>query len=245
MLKDRVAVVTGAARGIGKEIALCFARQGADVAICDLEEEGAAKVSQEIQAMGRKSIAIATDVSDTKKVQETVNKIIDSLGRIDILVNNAGITRDGLLVRMSEADWDLVIDVNLKGVYNFTKAVIRQMLKRRAGRIINISSVVGLAGNAGQVNYSASKAGIIGLTKSVAKEVAPRGITVNAIAPGMIKTRMSDAMPDEAKKVWLASIPMGHLGEPADVAQAALFLASDMSGYITGQVVVVDGGMVM
>ena len=245
MLEGKIAVVTGAARGIGREISLFFAREGADVAICDCAEEAALRVSDEIQALGRRSAAFTVDVSKTKEVQETANKIIDSLGRIDILVNNAGITRDGLLMRMDEADWDAVIDINLKGVYNFTKAVIRSMMKRRAGKIINISSVVGLAGNAGQVNYSASKAGVVGLTKSVAKELASRSVCVNAICPGMIKSKMTDKLSDEARKRWLESIPMGRIGEPADVAKAALFLASDMADYITGQIIVVDGGMVM
>jgi 3-oxoacyl-[acyl-carrier protein] reductase len=245
MLKDKTAVVTGGAQGIGKQIALTFAREGADVALCDIDEAALKDVSAQIESLGRRSFAFTVDVRNTNAVGETVNKIIDSLGRIDILVNNAGITRDGLLVRMSEGDWDAVLAVNLKGVFNFTKAVLRPMMKRRTGAIINISSVVGLAGNAGQVNYSASKAGVIGLTKSVAKEAASRSVRVNAIAPGMIATQMTKSLPEEAKQRWLSNIPMGRMGNPMDVANAALFLASDLAVYITGQVIVVDGGMVM
>jgi 3-oxoacyl-[acyl-carrier protein] reductase len=245
LLKDKVALVTGGAAGIGREIALNFAREGADVAICDLQQEKSRNVCEEIEKIGRRAMAVSVDVSDTKEVAENVNKIIDSLERIDILVNNAGVTRDGLLMRMSEEDWDFVIKVNLKSVYNFTKAVIRPMMKQRHGNIVSISSVVGLNGNAGQVNYSASKAGIIGFTKSVAKEVANRGVRVNAIAPGFIKTKMTDELPDKVKTAMKNIIPMGEFGEPADVAGAAVFLASDRARYITGQVLVVDGGMVM
>ena len=245
MLENKVAVVTGAARGIGREIALCFAREGADVVLCDLDGEELHKVRGEVKALGRKSLAFDVDVRKSEEVKESVNKIIDSLGRIDILVNNAGITKDGFLIRMSEEDWDIVIDVNLKGTFNFTKAVIKPMIKKRAGRIINVSSVVGLHGNAGQTNYAASKAGIVGFTKSVAKELAPRGIKVNAIAPGMIKTRMTDMLSEEARQKWLDSIPLGYLGAPSDIAKVALFLASDLATYITGQVIAVDGGMTM
>jgi len=245
LLQDKVALVTGAAQGIGKEIALCFAREGADLALCDCDTEALGKACAEIQALGRRACAVTVDVSRADQVQEAVNKIIDSYERIDILVNNAGITRDSFILRMSEGEWDAVIAVNLKGAYNLTKTVIKTMVRKRAGRIVNIASIVGLVGNAGQANYAASKAGLIGLTKSVAKEVASRGITVNAIAPGFIQTRMTDVLPEAIKKKMLDSIPLGHFGTPADVANAALFLASGLSDYVTGQVIVVDGGMVM
>ncbi|MEJ2744881.1 MAG: 3-oxoacyl-[acyl-carrier-protein] reductase [bacterium] len=245
MLESKIAVVTGAAQGIGREIALRFAREGADVAVCDRDEAQLAKVSDEIAALGRRSLALAADVSDAKQISDAVNKIIDSFDRIDILVNNAGITRDNFLLKMSEDEWDAVITVNLKGAFHFTKAVLKPMLKKRSGKIINIASIVGLIGNAGQVNYAASKAGIVGLTKSVAKELASRGVTANAIAPGFIQTRMTDVLPDGVKEKMLASIPLGHFGAPSDVAGVALFLASSLSDYVTGQVLVVDGGMVM
>lgn len=245
MLENKVAVVTGAAQGIGREIALCFARSGADVAICDRDAEPLTKVRDEITALGRRACALTADVSSAEQVHDAVNKIIDSFERIDILVNNAGIARDNFLLRMSEADWDAVIAVNLTGAFHFTKAVVKPMMKRRAGKIINIASVVGLIGNAGQANYAASKAGVIGLTKSIARELASRGITANAIAPGFIQTRMTEVLPNGIKQKMLESIPMGHFGTPSDVASAALFLASSLSDYMTGQVLVVDGGMVM
>ncbi len=245
MLENKIAVVTGAAQGIGREIALRFARDGADVAVCDRDAAALAKVSDEIAALGRRACALTVDVSDAEQIHGAVNKIIDSFDRIDILVNNAGITRDNFLLRMSEDEWDAVITVNLKGAFHFTKAVLKPMLKKRSGKIINIASIVGLIGNAGQANYAASKAGVIGLTKSVAKELASRGITANAIAPGFIQTRMTDVLPDDVKEKMLASIPMGHFGTPFDVAGVALFLASSLSDYVTGQVLVVDGGMVM
>jgi 3-oxoacyl-[acyl-carrier protein] reductase len=245
LLKDKVAVITGAGAGIGREIALAFAREGCDIAVCDVVEESASKTADEIQNMGRKAEAFVVDVSSTDDVQTAVHKTVDKFDRVNILVNNAGITRDGLLLRMSESEWDAVLSVNLKGVFNFTKAVARPMMKARWGRIISISSVVGLTGNPGQSNYSAAKAGIIGLTKSVARELAGRGITVNAIAPGFIKTRMTDALNEAQKKALVDRIPLNRLGETHDVANVALFLASDMAGYITGQVIVVDGGMVM
>jgi 3-oxoacyl-[acyl-carrier protein] reductase len=245
MLENKIAVVTGAAQGIGREIALRFARDGADVAVCDRDADALAKVSAEIASLGRRSCAIAVDVSNAEQIHEAANKIIDSFERIDILVNNAGITRDNFLLRMSEDEWDAVIAVNLKGAFHFTKAVLKPMLKKRSGKIINIASIVGLIGNAGQANYAASKAGLIGFTKSVAKELASRGITANAIAPGFIQTRMTDVLPDDVKAKMLASIPMGHFGAPSDVASVALFLASSLSDYVTGQVLVVDGGMAM
>jgi len=245
MLEKKVALVTGAAQGIGREIALCFAREGADLALLDREEDALGKTAEEVRACGRAALPAAVDVTDFQKVQEAVNKIIDSIGRIDILVNNAGITRDNFFLRMQETDWDAVIAVNLKGAFNVIKAVAKPMLKRRSGRIINIASIIGLIGNSGQANYAASKAGIIGLTKSVAKELASRGITANAIAPGFIRTRMTEVLPDEIKQGMLKGIPLGRFGTPADVAKAALFLASDLADYVTGQVIVVDGGMVM
>jgi len=245
LLKDKIALITGAGLGIGREIALAFAKEGCDIAVCDIMEEPASETAKEIEKLGRKSAFYIVDVSKTADVEAIVNKVVDNFGAINILVNNAGITKDGLIMRMSESDWDAVLSVNLKGVYNFTKAVVRHMMKARSGRIISISSIVGLMGNPGQANYSASKAGVIGLTKSVAKELASRNITVNAIAPGFIKTRMTEALTDLQRKAMLDRIPLNRLGEPQDVANAALFLASDLASYITGQVITVDGGMVM
>ena len=245
MLERKTALVTGSAQGIGREIALRFAREGADIALLDRDADSLEKTRAEAEALGRRAFALATDVSQTGAAQDAVNKIVDSMTRIDILVNNAGITKDTFLLRMSEADWDAVIAVNLKGVFNVTRAVARAMLKQRAGRIINIASIIGLIGNAGQANYAASKAGIIGFTKSVAKEFASRGITANAIAPGFIETRMTGVLSDEVKGRMLGMIPLGRFGSPADVAGIALFLASDLAGYVTGQTIVVDGGMVM
>ncbi len=245
MLARKIAVVTGGAQGIGREIALLFAREGADVALIDRDAEALEKTRVEVEGLGRRALALAADVSSAEETRGAVNKIIDSMGRIDILVNNAGVTRDGFLLRMSEADWDTVIAVNLKGAFNMTRAAAKPMLKQRAGRIINIASVIGLVGNAGQANYAASKAGIIGFTKSAAKELASRGITANAIAPGFIETRMTGALPDDVRQKMLAGIPLGRYGTPAEVANAALFLASGLSEYVTGQTIVVDGGLVM
>jgi len=244
-LKDRVALVTGSAQGIGREIALVFAREGADVIISDINMEKAAKTSIEIEALGRRSLALQLNVTDYASVEEAVNKILDKFGKVDILINNAGITKDGLLLRMSEADWDAVINVNLKGTFNCTKAVSKVMIKQRGGRIINIASIIGIIGNAGQANYSASKAGIIALTKTAAKELASRNIAVNAVAPGFIQTDMTAKLPEELKAKMLEAIPLNRLGSPADVAYTCLFLACEESGYITGQTIVVDGGMVM
>lgn len=245
MLEKKIAVVTGGAQGIGREIALLFAREGADVALLDRDAEALEKTRAEAEALGRRALAIVVDVSRADETQQAVNKIIDSMGRIDILVNNAGITKDNFLLRMSEAEWDAVIAVNLKGAFTMTRAVAKVMLKQRAGRIISIASVIGLVGNAGQANYAASKAGIIGLTKSVAKELASRGITANAIAPGFIETRMTGVLSEAVRQKILAGIPLGRYGTPAEVANAALFLASGLSSYVTGQTIVVDGGMVM
>lgn len=245
-LAKKAALVTGASRGIGKAIALELARQGADVAVnyagsADRAEE----VVKEIESLGGKAIAIQGDVANSKRVAEMVQETIQAFGRLDILVNNAGITRDTLLMRMKEEDWDAVIQTNLKGVFLTTKAVTRQMMKQRSGRIINISSVVGLAGNAGQANYVAAKAGVIGLTKTTARELAPRGITVNAVAPGFIETDMTGALPEGVAGEMLGQIPLGRFGAPEDVAKLVCFLASDDAAYMTGQTLNVDGGMVM
>lgn len=244
LLKGKVALITGGARGIGKEIALTFAKEGAGIVICDVNLEELESTRDEIKGFNDSVMVFKTDVSNLREVEEMAGNILDNLKRIDILINNAGITRDALILRLDEADWDKVIAVNLKGAFNCTKAVARTMLKQRQGRIINIASIIGLAGNAGQANYAASKAGIIGLTKSAAKELASRGITVNAIAPGFIRTDMTDRLPQEIREQMLKQIPMGKFGSPGDVAGAALFLASEAAGYITGQVIIVDGGMV-
>ncbi|MBI3330890.1 MAG: 3-oxoacyl-[acyl-carrier-protein] reductase [Candidatus Omnitrophica bacterium] len=244
-LTDQVAIVTGGARGIGREIALTFAQAGADVALFDVNAELLAGTAQELRAVGRRAEGFLVDVTDGKQVDEGVAKVLDKLGRIDILINNAGITKDGLLVRMDDAQWDRVLAINLKGTFLCTRAVARHFLKQRRGRIVSIASIVGLIGNPGQANYAASKAGIIGFTKAVAKELASRGITCNAIAPGFIKTEMTEALPEPAKQRLLEAIPMGVLGEPLDVARAALFLVSDAARYITGHVLVVDGGLAM
>jgi 3-oxoacyl-[acyl-carrier protein] reductase len=244
-LTGQVAVITGGARGIGREIALAFARAGADLALFDINPDQLTQTAQELRALGRRAEGFPVDVTDGKQVDDGVGKVLDKLGRIDILINNAGITKDGLLIRMDDAQWDRVLDINLKGTFLCTRAVAKHMLKQRRGRIVSIASIVGLIGNPGQANYAASKAGIIGMTKAVAKELASRGITCNAIAPGFIKTEMTDALPEAARQRLMEAIPMGTLGDPADVAQAALFLVSDAARYITGQVVVVDGGLAM
>ena len=243
-LKDKVALITGGARGIGREIAFTFAREGADIIIWDVIEEGE-KTTQEIKKFGRKAMFNKIDITNFQQVNGEAANVIDEFGKLDILVNNAGITRDNLLIRMEEQEWDSVINVNLKGVFNCTKAFLRYMMKKRYGKIINISSVIGLFGNAGQANYSASKAGIIGFTKSVAKEVGSRNINVNAIAPGFIQTPMTDKLPEDVKNTYLSLIPLKNFGSPEDVARLALFLASDESRYITGEVIRVDGGLAM
>jgi|TARA_B110001454_G_scaffold188870_1_gene187117 3-oxoacyl-[acyl-carrier protein] reductase len=245
LLANKVAVVTGAGRGIGRAVALAYARMGADVACVSRTEENSAKVAAEVEALGRRAWAVAVDVSDTAAVNAAAGKILDDAGRVDILVNNAGVTRDNLLMRMSEEEWDTVINTNLKGAFNFTKALTRPFIKQRSGRIINIASVIGLIGNAGQSNYAASKAALIGFTKSVAKELAPRGITANAIAPGFIETDMTAALDDKVRESIIGNVPLGRFGSPDDIAHAAVFLAMEPSGYITGQVLTVDGGMVM
>lgn len=244
-LQGKVALVTGGARGIGREIALFFAKNGADIAICDVNEQALSDVLREIESLGRKGFTGVVDVTKVDQVDSYTQKTLDKFGRIDILINNAGITRDGLLVRMSEADWDLVLAVNLKGAFNFIKAVSRIMMKQRDGRIVNMASIIGIMGNAGQANYAASKGGLIALTKTVAKELASRNVRANAIAPGFIQTDMTAKLSDEVKSEMLKFVPLGKFGTVQDVANLALFLASDDSSYITGQVVQVDGGMVM
>ena len=244
-LENQVALVTGGARGIGREIARLFAAEGADVALFDVNAETLAQTAQELRALGRRAEGVVVDVTDGKQVDDGVAKVLDKLGKIDILINNAGITKDGLLVRMDDAQWDRVLDINLKGTFLCTRAVAKSMMKQRRGRVVNIASIVGLIGNPGQANYAASKAGVIGLTKTVAKELASRGVTCNAIAPGFIKTEMTDALPEQAKQRLMEAIPMGTLGEPLDVARAALFLVGEASRYITGHVLVVDGGLAM
>jgi 3-oxoacyl-[acyl-carrier protein] reductase len=244
-LANQIAVVTGAGRGIGRAIALRFAAEGADVVCVSRTLENSDKVANEVRAAGRKAWARAVDVADSKEVTEAAERILAEAGRVDVLVNNAGVTRDGLLMRMSEEDWDTVLDTNLKGAFLFTKAFTRQFLKQRAGRIINVASIIGLIGNAGQCNYAASKAALIGFTKSVARELASRGITVNALAPGFIETDMTAGLGEEVRKELLQKIPLNALGQPEDIANAALFLASPAARYVTGQVLTVDGGMVM
>lgn len=238
-------MVTGASRGIGRSMAETYARAGAHVICVSRNEDTLNVVADGIKSNGGSASVTAINVSNLEEFQNLIKDTTDTYGSVDILVNNAGITRDTLIVRMSEEDWDTVIDVNLKGAFNGIKAVTRTMMKQRFGRIINISSVVGLTGNAGQVNYAASKAGLIGLTKATAKEIGSRGITVNCIAPGYIATDMTGQMDDKAKDLLISQIPLGRIGSPDDIAATALFLASDEAGYITGQTFTVDGGMVM
>jgi 3-oxoacyl-[acyl-carrier protein] reductase len=244
-LSSQVAVVTGAGRGIGRAIALKFAAEGADVVCVSRTAENAEKVAGEVRALGRRAWSHAVDVSNGAAVGAAAEAILTEAGRVDILVNNAGVTRDGLLMRMHEEDWDTVLDTNLKGAFLFTKGFTRALIKQRSGRIINVASVIGLIGNAGQANYAASKAALIGFTKSVARELATRGITVNALAPGFIETDMTASLGEQVKSELLGRIPLNCFGQPEDVAAAALFLASPAARYITGQVLTVDGGMVM
>lgn len=244
-LDNQVAVVTGAGRGIGRAIALRFAAAGANVVCVSRTAENSEKVAAEVRAAGRKAWALSVDVASGEAVAQAAEKILAEAGKVDILVNNAGVTRDGLLMRMSEADWDAVLNTNLKGAFLFTKAFTRAFLKQRSGRIINVASVIGLIGNAGQANYAASKAALIGFTKSVAREFASRGVTVNALAPGFIETDMTSSLGEEVRAEILRRIPMLSFGRAEDIAHAALFLASPQARYITGQVLTVDGGMVM
>lgn len=245
MLEGQTAVITGAAQGIGKVIAEVLSQNGARVVLCDVNEEQLAKTAQEITDNGGQAEGYKVDVSSLNDVQEFANKVLDKYGSVDILVNNAGITRDNLILRMTEAEWDSVISINLKGTFNFCHAFSRSMIKNRSGKIVNIASIIGLIGNYGQVNYAASKAGVIALTKSIAKELGGRGVRVNAVAPGFIQTHMTEKLSEEIKQQMLQLIPLKTFGKPEDVAKTVLFLASDLSSYITGQVLVVDGGMVM
>ncbi len=246
MLKGKTAVITGSGRGIGKAIALKLASYGANIVINDIpSSDYADETCEEIKALGVGSIVVKGDVRKKEDVDALVSETLNTFGTLDIFVNNAGVTRDGLMIRMSEDDWDLVMDINLKGAFNCIKAAVRPMMKQRSGAIVNIASIVGVMGNAGQANYVASKAGLIGLTKTTAKEFASRGIRCNAVAPGFIRSAMTDVLPDDVKKKYFDSIPLGKFGETENIADVVAFLASDMSQYVTGQVINVDGGLVM
>jgi 3-oxoacyl-[acyl-carrier protein] reductase len=244
-LDNKNAIVTGSARGIGRAIALELAKEGANVVVCDVNLEAAIETSKEIEAMGRKSFAKKVDVTNYQEVESLILETKEKLGSVDILVNNAGITKDNLILKMTPEDFDLVIDVNLKGVFNGIKAVFPIMMKQKSGKIVNIASIIGLIGNVGQANYASSKAGVIALTKTAARELASRGVCVNAVAPGYIQTPMTDKLPDNIKEEMLKLIPLKRMGQPEDVAKAVLFLCSPDSDYITGQTITVDGGMVM
>ena len=244
LLEGKTALITGASRGIGREIAICFAKEGANIAITNISDDDEFKAAiKEIEYFGVKAKGYVFNVASFEDSQKAVDNVLEDLGKIDILVNNAGITRDTLLMRMTEEQWDAVIAVNLKSVFNLTRAVLQPMLKQKGGSIINMSSVVGVSGNAGQSNYSASKAGIIGFTKSVAREVGSRNIRVNAIAPGFIITEMTDKLPEDVKNDWIGKIPLRRGGTPLDVANTALYLASELSSYVSGQTIHVCGGM--
>jgi len=244
-LKGQVAIVTGAAQGIGQAIAAVLSQEGARLVVSDIQEQAALAAANQLAVDGREAMAVAVNVADGESVKSMVEKVLSSWGKIDILVNNAGITRDALLIRMKETDWDSVMDINLKGVFHCTKAVLPSMTKQRNGKIVNIASIVGVMGNAGQANYVASKAAVIGLTKTVAREYASRGITVNAVAPGFIETAMTSALTQEVRQHLMEQIPLGRLGTAQDVANAVLFLVSDQAAYLTGQVLHVNGGMLM
>ncbi len=245
MLVGKVAIVTGASRGIGRFTAVQLAKSGADLVVCARSEAALLELVNEIESLGRKALAVVVDVVNTNDVKNLIEQALATFGRIDILVNNAGMTRDGLLMRMKDEDWDAVLDTNLKSAFLLTRAVAKVMSKQRSGRVINISSVVGEMGNPGQANYCASKAGLIGLTKSVARELARRNVTVNAITPGFIETDMTDELGEKARTELTAQIPLGRLGRAEDIAHAVIYLASDQAGYITGQVLGVNGGMYM
>ena len=243
-LENKIALVTGAARGIGQAIALQLAADGADLALCDVKAEWLADTLAKVKALGRRAEGYAMDVASAAAVGEAVAQVLADFGRIDVLVNNAGITRDTLLIRMTEEDWDAVLDINLKGAFLVTKAVVKYMMKQRSGAIVNIASVVGIMGNAGQANYTASKAGLIALTKTTAKELGSRNVRVNAVAPGFIRTAMTDKLSEQAKEAMLRNVPLGRPGEPEDVAKAVAFLAGDNAAYENGQTLAVCGGMV-
>ncbi len=244
-LSGKVALVTGAAQGIGRDITLALANDGADVALCDVNLEAAQKTAADIAAKGKKTLALKANVAVSADVTAMMEQVVENFGRVDILVNNAGITRDGLILRMKDEDWDLVLSINLKGAFLCAKAALKYMTKQRSGTIINIASIVGAMGNAGQANYVASKAGLIGLTKTIAREYANRNITANAVAPGFIETAMTQALTENVRQELAKQIPMGKLGTPEDVANAVRFLASPWASYITGQVIHVNGGMYM
>ena len=245
MARDKVAVITGASRGIGRSIALSLAAQGAIIVAMDMDQASTDAVVEELKAAGAKALAVVGNVTSTEDVERMIASATEAFGRVDILVNNAGITKDGLIMRMKDEDWDAVLSVNLKGAFLCTRAAFKVMSKQRYGRIINIASIVGQMGNAGQANYCASKAGLIGLTKSNAREMAKRNVTVNAVAPGFIATAMTDALPEKVREELAAQIPMERLGSADDIANAVVFLASESSGYITGHVLSVNGGMYM
>ncbi len=244
-LQGRVAIITGAAQGIGRAIAETLAHAGADIAVADLDKGRSADTVAAVEKIGRKALNIKVNVADANETKAMAEHVIKTWGKIDILVNNAGITRDALLLRMREEDWNLVLQVNLNGTFNCTKAVLQPMTKQRYGRIVNIASIVGAMGNVGQANYAASKAAVIGFTKTVAREYASRSVTVNAVAPGFIDTAMTQGLPTEVKEALQKQIPLGRLGRPADIAAAVQFLVSDEAGYVTGQVLHVNGGMLM
>jgi 3-oxoacyl-[acyl-carrier protein] reductase len=244
-LKDQVSLVTGGARGIGRSIALDLAKAGSHVAVCDVDIKGAEETMGLVSALGVRGLAVEADVTSSESVESLFKRLAEAFERLDVLINNAGITRDNLLIRMEEADWDRVIQINLKGAFLCTKQAVRVMMKQRKGAIVNIASVVGMMGNAGQANYAASKAGLIGFTKSVAKEVASRNIRVNAVAPGFIETDMTAKLSQEVRNTYMSSIPCRRFGLPEEVARVVRFLASDESDYITGQVIPVDGGLLM